>query len=209
MFFSNNGSYNGNAHPDCISNGDLAYGSFREYWKEVSNNNYLIEPFETHPNAPTFELQRGILNNYIDMGNGRYIINYITLPKNKYGIDSTVAYFPNGKTYSFWPNQYWNQDLGRIQEMHTDCLAEVRNKFPNFGIDAFMSNGGTVIFVMAGGHYSFKGMGGYSGHYTLVRSRSDTIECSNSRIDGIAVTAHEFGHIAPNLNWGHTNSGRY
>ncbi len=42
MFFSNNGSYNGNVHPDNISNGDLAYGSFSEYWNEVSNSKYLI-----------------------------------------------------------------------------------------------------------------------------------------------------------------------
>jgi len=209
MFFSSNGSYNGTVHPDYSSNGDLAYGSFGEYWNEVSNSKYLIEPALTHPNAPTYELQRGILNDYIDMGNGRYVIDYLTLPLNKYGIDSTVAYFPNGNVYSFWPNQYWNKDVGRIQAMQYDCIQAVKNKFPDFGIDNFMSNGGSVIFITAGGHYRFKGMGGSSGHYTLVRGRSDTIDCANSRIDGFGVTAHEFAHIAPNLAWGHSNAGRY
>ena len=37
MFFDSLGVYYGTAHPDNVSNGDTAYGSFKQYWKEASN----------------------------------------------------------------------------------------------------------------------------------------------------------------------------
>jgi M6 family metalloprotease-like protein len=210
MFFSSNGSYNETAHPDWSTHGDSAYGSFSEYWNEVSNGKFQIIPALTHPNAPTYELQRGILNNYIDLQNGRYIIDYLTMPKNKYGSNPDSAYFPNGAYYSYMSNlESGFLDFSRIDMMLTDAINEVRNNFPIFDVNNFMSQGGTVIFVMAGGHYRFKGKGKEFERYTLARGMSDTINCLNARIDGFGVITHEFAHVTPNLEWGHTNAGRY
>lgn len=40
MFFDSVGVYYGTAHPDCVSNGDTAWGSFKQYWKEASNGKF-------------------------------------------------------------------------------------------------------------------------------------------------------------------------
>lgn len=42
MFFDSLGVYYGTAHPDNVSNGDTAYRSFKQYWKEASNGKFEV-----------------------------------------------------------------------------------------------------------------------------------------------------------------------
>lgn len=80
MFFDSLGNYLGTAHPDCASTQDTAFGSFKEYWLEVSNNKLAIEPAIIRPNAgsdPRFK--SGLINNYVELETERYIIKSIRL----------------------------------------------------------------------------------------------------------------------------------
>jgi hypothetical protein len=48
MYFSEN-TFFGSAHPDSASHGTLAYGSFKDYYKEVSYGKLTIVPYQTWP----------------------------------------------------------------------------------------------------------------------------------------------------------------
>lgn len=106
MFFSE-GIYYNEAHPDFFTHsalyGDKAYGSMREYWKEVSGDKLIVNPALTHPSASTYELQTGIVNNDTLLPNGKRMIQYITLPLNKYGATLDQAYFPSYYQLTFDP----------------------------------------------------------------------------------------------------------
>ena len=83
------GIHTGTEHPDYLTDFGIDkskfYGSFKEYWKDVSNSYYIIEPAITHSSEINDIYKKGIVNNYIELPDGRKIIKYITLPLKKYG----------------------------------------------------------------------------------------------------------------------------
>lgn len=207
MYFSTDGSYNFNAHPDYSTHYPFpefrtqAYGSMAEYWKEVSDDKFSIVAAVTHPGYP---LERqGIVNNWIDNGN-KEIIKYITLPRNKYGTN-TNSYFTSWDS----PVSSWNTSL-----LCTDTQYELRRKYNlgqgeiKFNIDAF---NGTLIIVIAGSHKSYKGTG--SGGIIIIRGmfcdpniNATTPYTYHYQLDGITCITHEFAELA--LGWKHSVSGR-
>ncbi len=55
MYFTNDGSYTGSAHPDYdINSNNIAYGSMKEYWSEVSNSVFNLVP-SPPSQAPAWE----------------------------------------------------------------------------------------------------------------------------------------------------------
>ncbi len=206
------GIYYGNAHPDWASHGDSAYGSFFEYWKEVSNDKFLISPALTHPNQSNQMFRTGIVNNFTINSNGDTIISYITLPLNKYGLNENVAYFPDTSHYSF---SYDNGDISRAELMmhHTKIkLQELYNLgIIHFNVSQFLANNGTLMIVFAGGHKIFKGIAELSpiGGNFIVRSNQNHIYNPESRYDGLSIAAHEFAHCNTELHWGHVNASQF
>lgn len=63
---------------------------------------------------------------------------------------------------------------------------------------------GIVIYVIAGSHSKFKGIG--TGSETIVRGMFDQISSEFAVIDGITCISHEFAHCA--FGWQHTIAGR-
>ncbi|MBS1495122.1 MAG: hypothetical protein JST55_16570, partial [Bacteroidetes bacterium] len=209
MFFDITNTYQGSAHPDYQTHnsmyGDQAYGSMRQYWKEVSSNMLDVIPATTHPNSGND--YQGIVNDYITLPNGKQIIKYITLDKNKYGPEAT-SYMPDYYWYTY-TNPPIADDVSRLQLMQEDMIKKLKYMYSHgqtpFDYTSFNAAGGKCIFVFAGSSYRFKGLGFSDG--IIVRdmnAKPDEIAC---RIDGFSNMAHEFGHSA--FGWGHTVSGRY
>ncbi|MBE2254730.1 MAG: T9SS type A sorting domain-containing protein [Ignavibacteria bacterium] len=204
--------YYGSAHPDWASHGDSAYGSFSEYWKEVSNNMLFVNPAITHPNESNIMFKTGIINNYIITPQGDTVISYITLPKNKYGSDTSEAYFPDSSHYSFDFNA---GDLSRVRWMKIHIRAKLQSLFTQgiiqFDVNNFLFNNGTLMIVFAGGHLIFKGIadGILNGGEFIVREKNLPFPNINSRFDGLSISAHEFAHIDKELEWGHSNASQF
>lgn len=209
MFFSTGGVYVGSTHPDYPThysiNGTKAYGSFKEYWTEISNSYYNIIPAETHPGEQNPMYRSGIVNNRMDIG-GNNIIEYIMLPLNKYGNNESVAYFPNHNSYYFEGNPgthrievMCNHAVQRLIAMHNNDSLE-------FDYEQFITNGGKVIIIIAGSHSKFKGVAYMGNGNCIVRGMYDKIDNINATIDGITCLTHEFAHIG--LQWKHTIAGR-
>jgi hypothetical protein len=214
MFFSEN-YFTGDKHPDYSTHGTnngVAFGSFKDYWSEVSNYKYNIIPALTHPGETDPIYRTGIVNRYKQVGT-RKIIEYITLPKNKYGSNPDNAYFPNRNIF-YYGNDPSN--IVRISLMKAEAIAQVilykSQGRIDFDIESFINNGGTVIFVTAGSHQSFKGIASLpSGQGNIkgaciVRGMFNHVDSVNSTIDGISCLSHEFAHSA--LGWLHTIAGR-
>ena len=92
MYFDTCGTYYGTANPDFLSHGDSAYGSLRQYWKEASDNHFLMEPYITHPLETDSKLRTGILNDF-ETVNDRVVIKTLMMPLNKYGSNNSNSYF--------------------------------------------------------------------------------------------------------------------
>lgn len=210
MWFSQ-GVYYETEHPDWASHGDSAYGSFYEYWKEVSNNNYTIEPFETHPGESSYHLKTGIVNNYTVLPGGDTVVEHITLPLNKYGDNDNVAYFPDSLNYSFDNDG----DISRMSLVMDNTESKLISMYNlsqiDFNLNSFYNQGGVLIVVMAGGHIKFKGLTHLSPNsgVFLTKANISPINHQDSRISGLGISAHEFGHASPDLHWGHTNSSQF
>jgi hypothetical protein len=210
MFFSTDGTYRGSAHPDYTTHhaiyGTQAYGSFSEYWNEVSNGYYKIFPGITHPNETDTRYRTGIVNNYKVMNNGERVIEYIMLPKKKYSADSSQAYFPNENYYSY---DYSNTSMERIYMVIYDAEKRLIDLYSHdslsFNYTDFKAGGGKTIFIFAGSHKKLKGLT-FSGLWTICRGMYNKISDQEAQIDGIACIAHEYAHYA--LNWSHSIGGR-
>ncbi|MCX6159099.1 MAG: hypothetical protein NTY74_14055 [Ignavibacteriae bacterium] len=200
MLFSTGGVYQGSAHPDYSShNGYMnlskeAYGSFREYWKEVSNLNYDVLPGLTHSNETETMYRTGIANN-IRNYNGERVIESIMLPLKKYDLNSSNGYFPD----------FNSLHTGGMDKMLEDAHTVVENMHANNTLEFDINNfNGIVVFVIAGSHSKFKGRG--MGSETIVRGMYDQISSDYAVIDGITCLTHEFAHLA--FGWHHTIAGR-
>ncbi|MCU0372563.1 MAG: right-handed parallel beta-helix repeat-containing protein, partial [Ignavibacteria bacterium] len=209
MLFSTGGIYQGNAHPDNNSHNSYsnlskeAYGSFKEYWTEVSNSKYEIIPALTHTDETDIMYRTGIANN-IKTVNGVRVIQSIMLKKKKYGSE-TEAYFPDHNSlYIYGMRNMLIDAYDRVEELHAHDSLE-------FDIGLFEQNHGIVVFIIAGSHSQFKGIAipkadGSGSGIAIVRGMYDRIQSDLAVIDGITCLTHEFAHCA--FDWEHTIGGR-
>ncbi|MEI7483359.1 MAG: hypothetical protein WCK13_01500 [Ignavibacteriota bacterium] len=204
MFFSENKFYKADKHPDYethryTTNPDLsfeAYGSLRDYWKEVSANNFNIYPAETHPNETEDMYRTGIVNKIITI-NGVKCIQSIMLPKNKYGTSWSNSYFKNYDTM----HSDQNSDTFFI-----DARTATINAYINGEIDFDVRRySGLIIYVFAGGHNQIKGYADIPTKSSFVRGMYDNIISDNGVIDGISCIAHEVAHAE--FHWAHAVGG--
>lgn len=78
MYFDSLGNYFSTAHPDWDVFKDSAWGSFKEYWLETSNNKVVIEPAMIRSNSVgDSRFNSGIINNYSEILPGRFIIKSV------------------------------------------------------------------------------------------------------------------------------------
>jgi len=215
-FFSDN-QYIGSMHPDWQSHGvygyplrsagqignpldggDTAkgYGSVYDYFKEVSYNNYTIEPAVTHPNEPVGSIYRtGIINNYTPTsGNQRFIIPV--------KINVSKSNFTNNENALFT----------NVTDLVYESVRTQINQ-NNFNIESFLTGGGMMIVVLAGGTNSLGGVHTHisvnGNNYNIIlvrekRAKNTPVGSYMNVIEGISVTCHEIGH---NLGWKHNALG--
>jgi hypothetical protein len=181
MFFSV-GTYYGAAHPDSASHGILAYGSFRDYYREVSYNNIDIRPYTTRSTGSN-KYQTGIVN-AIDSVNGKKYIRWIMMPKSK------SSYTFGGEIKAPWTHADVDSVIRAARSRGETTL----------DIDTYQ---GKVIIVGAGSP-----VGGISDcdRYSSVREKRYNNWDNNSTLDGIWVSVHEYGHT---LKFWHLASSSY
>jgi hypothetical protein len=199
LYFSQ-GTYYGDAHPDYETHNHLpqfkdeAYGSLKEYWLEVSNQKAIVIPGITHPNESDPKLKTGIVNDYFTLPDGRKIIKYFTLPKNKYGSNPNTAYFPS----------YY--DIGGGLSVWSACktlLTSLQGQI-DFHYTNFINSGGKIVFVIAGGHHGFRGVADEIS--TIVIQMEAKPDSLPHRINGLSNVAHEVGHCM--FKFRHSIAGR-
>ncbi len=197
MLFDSLGVYYGNAHPDCLSHNDTAFGSMKQYWKEASNNHFDMQPYITHPNETNYRLKTGIVNNY-DIVDNRYIIKNLMLSKNKYGSNNENSYF---RGYDDTTNL-----IDKGQEIVDEADVLVAQNYPSFNIADFRAKGGIIIYVFSGSSLAFKGIG-YTDKVLVRGMYRQVTNMSDAKMDGFAITAHEFAHLE--FGWSHVTAARY
>lgn len=193
MFFDSVGAYVGAVHPDWTSNGDSAWGSFKEYWKQASNSKFELIPGVTRPNETNYKLRTGIINDYV-MINGQPVIKSIKLPKKKYGVSAQDSYFLNDST----PTN--NIPNGLSHDAETAIMEQTE-----FDPIAFQNSGGIIFIYFAGTHRTFID-GTNLARISPIRSRENNILHPESKMDGFGVSCHQYGHMK--FGWAHTRSGR-
>lgn len=194
MYFSED-TYYGQVHPDYNAYGDSAYGSVKEWFKETSNNKYIIVPANTHPERSGDErLKTGIINKDTVI-NDRNIIKSIRLPKNKFGQN---GYFPTINSFAY--HDELREDALKMLDSLYD-IGEIE-----FDRRIFT---GSVAIVFAGGSCC---IGGQADGEKTFTTRGTTFNFRDTtkfnRMDGIRILLHEMGHNRP-FNFKHTNCGRY
>ena len=183
MYFSV-GTYYGSAHPDSASHGILAYGSMRDYYREVSYNKMDINPYQTHLGS-TDKYHTGIVN-AIDEENGKKYVRWIMMPNGK------SSYTANDEIKAPW-------DATEINPVIRDAYSRGET---NFNIDTYQ---GRIIIVGAG--YCSGGIADDINYrYCSVREKRYHNYDTRTTLDGIWVSVHEFGHL---LGFTHLASSTY
>ena len=182
MFFTQGTYIGANVHPDYESHGVEVYGSFRDYYNEVSYGNLDIVPFQTHSG-----------------GSGKYFTGIVN------PIDTI-----NGIKYVRWAmaessKTFYSGDVS-IQNLIDPILDELyNNEQTTFNKDNYT---GKIMAIIAGG--LFAGNRGYArqpGIYSLVIEKNyDSNIYPNVTLAGIHTAVHEFGH---NLGFYHIPAGTF
>ncbi len=201
MYFSTN-TFTGNAHPDWNSHGAFGYpldgdtarafGSFKEYFSEVSYGKLTINPFVTHQNE-TGIYRTGIVNNIIDV-NGAKIIRPIKFTNNK------SHYFRDSDEIRAF-GEMLTEAPGRLYYYHS--LPPTDPDYIEFDLQNF---NGKVIYVFAGGSTN---VGGLAAGNCIVREKRNKNYPGDDRgkiINGLTIYCHEFGHL---LGFRHDGTGNY
>lgn len=219
MYFDSLGNYLYDAHPDWQSHKDSAWGSMKEYWREVTNNKLNVVPARIRQNSNGDpRLNSGIINNFTEIEPGRYIIKSIRLRKPKYGANGS-GYFPEYPfTHAEGYNSIWGNGNGDAFQILDSLRIAHPQEYP-FDHRQFMAQGGKIIIVIAGGGSGTGGMTLIGANSMIVRGRTyplvnrSDIYYSNlnwlnrSTIDAFGISAHEMGHAL--FGWRHTEAGRY
>ena len=181
MFFSV-GTYYGSVHPDSASHGILAYGSFRDYYREASYGKIDIVPYQTMPGTPD-KYHTGIVN-AVDEVNGKKYVRWIMMPNKK-------------SSYNY------NGDIKAPCDT-SDINPVLQNQYNQGQIHFDLSSYHGKIIIVGAGSCS----GGISdgAKYSSVREKRYYNYDTRSTLDGIWVSVHEFGHT---LNFAHIASSAY
>lgn len=174
-------------HPDFESHGVKVYGSFKEYWSEVSYGNLMTEPAITHTGyAPEFQ---GIINDTLHDAQGRALIKWIQVKNPK-------------------PSYPSRNDLPRLAQEAIDSAKAKYGTQHNLDIDAHFASGGKLMVVWAGGYMPdlVDLAEGVPGRWFIGPEKILHNSNSNSTFNGFAASAHEFGHL---LGWRHEADGTY
>ena len=157
-------------HPDVVSHKFdkrlAVYGSFTDYWWEVSHKNLRIQAAETHPGETDPMFNTGLINNF--QGD---VVQWITLDQPK----------------SFYA------DNPRI--IITDAVAKATALFNQGVLDVNISDPNRfdkVLIHFAGKNLAFSTVDVPGGRYTISEERLGE---ENSVLVGFGVQAHEFGHL--------------
>jgi tetratricopeptide (TPR) repeat protein len=181
MFFSV-GTYYGSAHPDSASHDVHAYGSFRDYYREVSYNNIDIVPYTTRGTGSN-KYETGIVN-AVDEANGKKYVRWIMMPLSK------SSYTLNGQILPPWKR-------GDIDPVLRDLYNQGQI---SFNVDTYQ---GKMIIVGAG---SCAGGISDADRYCAVREKRWYNYDNRSTLDGVWVSVHEYGHT---LGLSHLASSTY
>ena len=207
MYFSED-TYMGTAHPDWNSHGRFdfpldgdtarAFGSFKEYFTEVSYGKLTISPAVTHQNE-TGMYRTGIVNNFTDVSGKKYILpiklshnkTYYGLPNSNYSIEAQGFYTILAEAKQLLIDMFLNNEI-------------------EFNITNHLNNNGRVIYVVAGGTYNTGGAtGGFNEHEIALREKRSVNNDTNYTykiLNGLTLYCHEFGHA---LGFGHSGIGNY
>lgn len=180
-----------------------AYGSLKDYYKEVSNNNLLLVPGQTGVN------KTGIVNNIVTDGFGTRYVEPIKMN------------YPKLSHYHVPDNSSLVEQIG-MQNMLDDAKMKLQEMYNlgqiEFNLSAF---NGKILYVFAGGTRWIGGLVAppfdppfYVDNSAIFREKlTENAYLSStdpllkySVINGIAITCHEFGHL---LGWRHTAHGNY
>lgn len=204
MIFST-GVYNGNIHPDYNAFEDIAYGSMKEYFLEATNGHYIVKPSVTFPSKTgDVRFKTGIINRDT-LINGRRLIKYITLQRNKYGENSYLV----SDSYQDLSNL-----MGGFTSLRTDTRLAINTLKQNGELEFDLNNfTGKLIIIFAGGSNCLGGLAlepEVVCKGTKLNFKNDISHQNNkkNRMDGFNILVHELSHISP-LNFTHSNSGRY
>ncbi len=151
-------------HPDWNPHRIKVYGSLKDYYKEATYDNIILEADCTHP-GPINMYNTGIIN-HIDSVNGKKYIRWIMWPFNKEEEGNGV--FVTIELLDEWKSQ------GLI----------------DFNTTGFRERGGKIITVNAG--HNLGGIN--IGYTSAVREKRLHNDNNQSTLDGIWVSAHELGH---------------
>lgn len=204
MYFSVN-TFIGSAHPDWESHGSndyppdgdtaRAFGSFKEYFSEVSYGKLNINPGITRSNGSGM-YSTGIVNRIIEI-NGTKYIRPIKFHENK------SHYFRDSDEHRAF-NEMLSAAPSLVSELHN--LPPSHPEYIEFDIENFS---GKVVFVFAGGTGGYGGLAGVNGKYAIVREKRNKNNSSDDKgkiVNGLTIYCHEFGHL---IGFTHTRIGNY
>lgn len=207
IYFSEGTYVTDEAHPDWMSHGRFglpptgdtarAYGSLKDYYKEVSNNNLILVPGQTGVN------RTGIVNNIVTDAFGTSYVEPVTLD------------LPKLSGYHV-PDNSSSVEITGLGNMITDARTKLQALYNSGEIQFNLSTyNGKIIFVFAGGT---KWIGGlvpaFGDNNCIIREKYSANAFLSAQdpllkysvINGVAIVCHEFGHM---LGWGHTAHGNY
>ncbi len=174
IFFSFNTYFDPNPpnppilHPDAVSHGTRVYGSFTDYWWEVSHKNLYIEAAETHPlHAWGGMYQTGLINR-VNMADSTVKWLNLDLQKSQYSSPSAVASAARSKAH-----QMYQAGLLDVDIENTSIFDKVIIQFAGLNIFGYATIQGT--------------------RYTVSSERNKYYPTAH--LTGFGIDTHEFGHL--------------
>lgn len=181
MFFSVNTYYDDSLrgihpHPDYFSHNIKVYGSFRDYYNEVSYGKYRVIPARTR-SGPNDKYHTGIINR-IDTADGKRYIRWIKMPLPKTSYSSTSL-----RLISDAIDQV--KALNALEPSHPDYI-----EFNSWGKKIKYA-----IILAGGAKGGFTRFLGDSAYCTSEKQPNRKNTDPKSALDGIQAHIHEYGHL--------------
>ena len=192
--FSDSPVWTGTRHPDYdVAGAEVTtYGSLKDYYKEVSYNHLIITPVQTW-SGPNDKYHTGIINP-TDTANGKRYIHWIMMPNRK---------------STYYNTNIYPQKFGPLEEVKPVLRELKASGAIEFDVDSYLSGGGKILIIVAGGqryNCSQQGTPGHDGQLLSVTEKRYLNYNSYSTLGGIAPMVHEYGHT---LGFTHIASGTY
>jgi M6 family metalloprotease-like protein len=164
-------------HPDAKSHGVAVYGSFTDYWWEVSHGKLYTKAAETHPKNSSI-YRSGIINNVNKDGT----VNWITLDSVKH------AYLDSSTTIN----------IRLMDTLIANSLSKAHELYLLGGIDVDVLDNNCfdkIIIQYAGKDISgFAKVNELGGKYSISNERWKQ-KNKTERLSAFGIEAHEFGHL--------------